>query len=127
MAIGRKPEKRYGGSRQWFRAARRALVAGLPRRVEGARLTRCRIASRRTWETSRPRRADPVQVETLTPQQVRRVCTAYAPLVLVSDPQTAGADPAGLAWYASVLTCAASGRDGGIWYVLEALRRCGVL
>lgn len=35
LAIGRKPEKRYGGSRQWFRAAR---AAGLPRRVEGAGL-----------------------------------------------------------------------------------------
>lgn len=37
LAIGRKPEKRCGGSRQWFRAARRASAAGLPRRVEGAR------------------------------------------------------------------------------------------
>ena len=33
LAIGRKPEKSYGGSRQWFRAARRASAAGLPRRV----------------------------------------------------------------------------------------------
>lgn len=39
LAIGRKPEKRCGDNRQWFRAARRA---------------------------------DPVQVETLTLQQVRR-------------------------------------------------------
>ena len=39
LAIGRKPEKRYGGSRQWFRAARRAPAAGLPRRVYGAGLT----------------------------------------------------------------------------------------
>nr|DAU93224.1 MAG TPA: hypothetical protein [Caudoviricetes sp.] len=38
MAIGRKPEKRRGGSRQWFRAARHAPAAGLPRRVEGAGL-----------------------------------------------------------------------------------------
>lgn len=37
LAIGRKPEKSCGGSRQWFRAARRAPAAGLPRRVEGAR------------------------------------------------------------------------------------------
>ena len=37
LAIGRKPEKRYGGSRQLFRAARRAPAAGLPHRVEGAR------------------------------------------------------------------------------------------
>ena len=28
---------------------------------------------------------------------------------------------------ASVLTCAASWRDGGIWYALEALRRCYTL
>lgn len=39
-------------------------TAGLLRRVEGDRLTRCQIASRRV---------DPVQVEALTPQQVRRV------------------------------------------------------
>lgn len=37
LAIWRKPEKRCGGSRQWLRAARRTLAAGLPRRVEGAR------------------------------------------------------------------------------------------
>lgn len=30
LAIGRKPEMRYGGSRQWFRAARHAPAAGLP-------------------------------------------------------------------------------------------------
>nr|DAJ02903.1 MAG TPA: hypothetical protein [Caudoviricetes sp.] len=52
LAIGRKPEKSCGGSRQWFRAARRAPAAGLPRRVERAsRCTvtagRCQIASRR--------------------------------------------------------------------------------
>ena len=28
LAIGRKPEKRCGESRQWFRAARRALLLG---------------------------------------------------------------------------------------------------
>ena len=32
MAIGRKPEKGYGGSRQWFRAARRVPAAGPYRR-----------------------------------------------------------------------------------------------
>lgn len=37
LAIGRQPEKRCGESRQWFRAARRAPAAGLPRRVEDAR------------------------------------------------------------------------------------------
>lgn len=35
--------------------------------------------------------------------------------------------PAGLAWYAAVLACTAFGRDGGIWYALEALRRCDTL
>lgn len=82
-------------------------AAGLTRRVEGARLTRCQIASRRTWETSRPRRADPVQVETLTSQQVRQVCTTDSVSALASDPQTVGADPAGLAWSAiyCALTC----------------------
>lgn len=63
----------------------------------------------------------------MTPQQVRRVCTADSVSALASDPHTVGADPAGLAWYAAVLTCAASGRDGGIWYALEALRRCDTL
>ena len=28
---------------------------------------------------------------------------------------------------AAELTCAASGRDGGIWYALEALQRCDTL
>ena len=35
--------------------------------------------------------------------------------------------PAGLAWYAAVLTCAESGSGGGIWCALEALRRCDTL
>ena len=54
LAIGRKPEKRYGDSRQGFRAA--------PPRP-------C------CWTTPPGGRcrADPVQVEALTPQQVRRV------------------------------------------------------
>lgn len=59
----------------------------------------CQIASRRAWEALRRFRADPVQVETQTPQQVRRVCTADTPLsALASDPKRVGADPAGLAW-----------------------------
>jgi hypothetical protein len=45
LAIGRKPEKKCGGSRQWFRAARRAPAAGLPCRVEGDRLTRCALTA----------------------------------------------------------------------------------
>lgn len=49
-------------------------------------------------------RADSVQVETLTTQQVRRVCTADSVSALASDPQTAGADPAGLAWSAICCT-----------------------
>lgn len=102
LAIGRKPEKSCGGSRQWFRAARRAPAAGLPRRVEGARLTRCTLTADRCQDSSR--RADRVQVETLTPQQVRRVCTADSVSALVSDLQTAGADPAGLAWSAVYCT-----------------------
>jgi len=32
LAIGRKPEKGYGGSRQWFRTARRVPAAGPYRR-----------------------------------------------------------------------------------------------
>ena len=54
LAIGRKPEKRCGGSRQWFRVARRALATGLPRWVDGARLTRCQASSRLAREASRP-------------------------------------------------------------------------
>lgn len=46
---------------------------------------------------------------------------------LASDPHTAGADPAGLVWSEAALTCAASGSYGGIWYALEALRRCDTL
>lgn len=57
-------------------------AAGLPRRVEGARL----------------------QAAGLTPQQVRRVCTADSVSALASDPHTVGADPAGLAW--SAICCA---------------------
>ena len=45
LAIGRKPEKRYGSSRQWFRAARRAPAAGLPRRAGIA----CDVLRRLAW------------------------------------------------------------------------------
>ena len=82
----------------------------------------CQSHRRRAWEVSRRRRADPVQVETLTPQQVRRVCTADSVSALANDPKMVRADSAGLAWYAAVLTCAVSGRDGGIWYALEGVR-----
>ena len=138
-----KARKSYGGSRQLFRAARRAPAAGLPRRVEGA--SRCALTADRCQIASR--RADPVQVETLTPQQVRRVCTAGSVSALASDPHTAGADPAGLArsaicctvWHgsitemhpyipyynrAAVLTCTASRCGVGIWCALEVLWRC---
>ena len=98
---------------------------------------RCQIASRR---------ADPVQVETLTPQHVCRVCTADSVSALASDPQTAGADPAGLAWSAicctliyliiigrlyraAVLPCAASGValvSGICWRCCGAVIRLSV-
>ena len=63
-------------------AARAASGSAPPRRVPASGLHR---------------RADPAQVETLTPQQVRRVCTANSVSALASNPQTAGVDPAGLA------------------------------
>jgi hypothetical protein len=44
LAIGRQPEKSCGGSRQLFRAARRTLAAGMPRRVDGARLQAAGLA-----------------------------------------------------------------------------------
>ena len=88
--------------------------------MEGARLTRCALTADRCQIASR--RADPVQVETLTPQQVRRVCPADSVSALASDPQTVGADPrlAGMVcdllhpyihYYsrAAVLACPASG------------------
>lgn len=75
-------------------------AAGLPRRVDGA--SRCTLTADRCQIASH--RADPAQVETLTPQQVRRVCTADSVSALASDPHTAGADPAGLAW--SAICCA---------------------
>lgn len=47
LAIGRKPEKRRGGSRQWFRAARRALLLDCPAgwRVPGWHGLRCAALS----------------------------------------------------------------------------------
>lgn len=41
-----------------------------------------------------------MQAETLTPQQVRRVCTADSVSALASDPHTVEADPPLLAWSA---------------------------
>lgn len=73
-------------------------AAGLPRRVEGARLTRCALIADRRQIASR--RADPMQVGALTPQQVRRVCIAETLSALASNLHTVGTDPAGLAWYA---------------------------
>ena len=75
LAIGRKPEKRCGSSRQWFRTARHAPAVGLPRRVKGVRQTRRALTADRCQIASR--RADLVQMETLTPQQMRRVCTVW--------------------------------------------------
>lgn len=75
-------------------------------------------------------RADSVQVETLTTQQVRRVCTADSVSALASDPQTAGADPAGLAWSAICCTliylviigrlCCLVQRPAWRWYLVYA-------
>ena len=80
-------------------------ATGLPRRVECAGLTGCaltadrrQIASRRAWKASRPRQTNPVQVETLTTQQVHRVCAVGSVSALASNPQAAGDDPAGFAW-----------------------------
>lgn len=50
---------------------RRPPVVGLPRRVEGARLTRCALAADRCQIASR--QDDPVQVEALDPQKMRQV------------------------------------------------------
>lgn len=55
------------------------------------------------------RRDDHVQVETLTHQQVRRVCTADSVSALAIDQQTAGADPARMVWSSAALTCTVSG------------------
>lgn len=66
------------------------------------------IASRRAWEALRRFRADPVQAETLTTQQVRRVCTAGNVSALASDPQTVGAAPPG--WH-GLRYAAPSGMD----------------
>lgn len=103
-------------------------AVGLPRRVECAGLTRCKIASRRAWEVSRRRRADPVQVETLTPQQVRRVCTADSVSALASDPpRRAGMVCDMLHPYIpyynrrAVLTCAASGVAQAVLYPLVSV------
>ena len=79
LAIGRQPEKRCGGSRQWFRAP----AAGLPRRVEGARPP----ATRRDRS-----------------QDLAGVILYGVGKALASDPHTVGADPAGLAWSALLYT-----------------------
>ena len=109
LAIGRKSEKSCGESRQLFRAARRASAAGLPRREEGTRLTRCALT------------ADPVPG--LQPQGMGSIET---------PPGWHGlryAASSYIPYYnrAAELTCTASWRDGCIWYALEALRRCDTL
>lgn len=82
-------------------------ATGLPRRVKGA--------SRRALTADTvPNRKPPGMGSIETPpglHGLRYAAPSYMP------------------YYnrASVLTCAASGRDGGIWYALEALRRCDVL
>lgn len=99
-------------------------------------MTRCALTADRCQIASH--RDDTAQAEALTPQQMRRVCTADSVSALASNPQTAGADPAGLAW--SAMCCAliyliiiggcadlhSVQRGAGIWYALELLRRCDV-
>lgn len=75
-------------------------VVGLPRRVKGA--SQCAMTADRRQIASRL--DDPVQVETMTPQQVRRVRTAGSVSALANDPHTAGSDPDGLAWSAICCT-----------------------
>lgn len=68
-------------------------AAGLPRRVEGARippcpglpltLTLCRTSSRRAWKASRPCRADHVQVETLTRRHWHESTAGLTPCTLL--------------------------------------------
>lgn len=65
-------------------------------------MTRCALTADRCQIASH--RDDTAQAEALTPQQMRRVCTADSVSALASNPQTAGADPAGLAW--SAMCCA---------------------
>ena len=68
-------------------------------------------------------RVDPVQVETLTPQQVRRVCAVGSVSALASNSQTAAADPAGLAWSAICCTLIYIIIIGGC-AELYSVRRC---
>lgn len=65
LAIGRKPEKRCGESRQWFRAACRSRKKA--QRQTCARSSRFRSGPVSMPGSAEPRRADPVQVETLPP------------------------------------------------------------
>lgn len=105
LAIGRQPEKRCGGSRQWFRAASRAPTAGLPRRVEGARLQ----------AVGRGKHRDPAGLAWSA------ICRT------VWHGSTAGSTlaPSYIPYYnrRPVLTCTASRRGGGIWYRLNASGR----
>lgn len=71
LAIGRKPEKNTAVAVNGSAPPAAPSAAGLPRRVEGARLTRCALAADRCQIASR--RADPVQVEALAPQKMCRV------------------------------------------------------
>lgn len=104
---GESPKKDAAVSRQWFRAARRAPAAGLPRRVEGAGLTRCQISS----------------YQALTLHRMQAGCTDPPPLAWSALCCTAGhgsitGTRAYIHYYnrAAVLTCTASRRSGCIWY-----------
>lgn len=97
---------------------RRAPAAGLPRRVEGVSrcaltAVRCQIASRRAWKALRRRRAG-------------MVCDMLHCLAWIHNRD---APRPYIHYYnrAAALTCTASRRGAGIWYMLEVLRRCDTL
>nr|DAT88825.1 MAG TPA: hypothetical protein [Caudoviricetes sp.] len=50
------------------------------------------VARRPPWEVSSHCRVEPAQVGALTPQQVRRVCTADSVSTLAGNPHMIGAD-----------------------------------
>ena len=140
-----KARKEIRRSRQWFRAAPPRLCCWTEsHRVECVRLTRCaltadrcQIASRRAWEASRPRKADAVQVETLTPLSRCAECSTCqrsADVRSCTPPGLYGlrcAAPLHPYIYLIIIGGCADlysvQRSGGIWYMLEVLRRCDTL
>lgn len=114
LAIGRKPEKSCGASRQWFRAA--VLGKNIMPDVcqDNARLIRCQGSSRQAWEVLRPRRAG-------------IVCDLLHCLVWIHS-RKHPLHPY-IPYYnrAAVLSCTVPGVASCIWYALEVLRRCDTL